>query len=349
MATKIKLKRTKTPVTTDVESIVLDKGEPLFDANTNTLYVGHEDNGTKKDVRVDTARALDIEYINDTGENLATISFSDVDVPSDWNGYVYVGHRWRDDKATPKIMRYLFRTTDSDSADIDCKDVYCKKVHGNADTATESTTSQYLKTIAGNEIRFARSADWGGNNIVFGWSWADGGTDALPKSYTFQGNTGSGERGYVDIYARRLVGSADYPTGFTTNNTDTSWWKTHPDLANGTLITDWQEDTDSKRADVAWVKVDTTANMVVDGSVYVKGDNHNPVEVATVDGNVASADKVTTQIGNNNITDIFESDGKTAKKATNSELIQIANGATKKMYAISFINGNTLTFKSAGE
>ena len=33
--------------------------------------------------------------------------------------------------------------------------------------------------------------------------------------------------------------------------------------------------------------------MVVDGSVYVKGDNHNPVEVATVDGNVASATNAT--------------------------------------------------------
>lgn len=324
MATKIKLKRKTTPATTDVESIVLDKGEPLFDTNTNTLYVGHEDNGTEKDVRVDMARALDVEYINDTGTNLATINFSNVDVPENWNGYVYVGHRWKGGKKTPKINRYLFRTAESNSADIDCQDVYCRTVHGNADTATESITSQYLKIIAGNEIRFARGAGFSADNLVFGWAWADGSQDALPKSYSFQGDTGNGENGYVDIHARRLVGSADYPTGFTTNNTDTSWWKTHPNLANGTLITDWQENTDSKKADVAWVKVDTTANMVVDGSVYVKGDNHNPVEVATVDGNIASAD--------------------TAKKATNSERLQIGDNSYTATLSS---DGNTLTFSKS--
>lgn len=38
-----------------------------------------------------------------------------------------------------------------------------------------------------------------------------------------------------------------------------------------------------------------------------------------------------------------------ADSATTANGIQIKNGATKKMYAISFINGNTLEFKSAGE
>lgn len=40
---------------------------------------------------------------------------------------------------------------------------------------------------------------------------------------------------------------------------------------------------------------------------------------------------------------------KTADSATTATGVQIKNGTTQKRYAISFINGNTLEFKSAGE
>lgn len=84
--------------------------------------------------------------------------------------------------------------------------------------------------------------------------------------------------------------SANYPAGFSANDPEATWWKNHTDLKNGTLITDWKESSSGKSADAAWVKTliksgDTItgvqANLVVDGSVYVNGENDNPVKVAT--------------------------------------------------------------------
>ena len=196
MATKIKLKR-KTS-NTAISDLTLDQGEPLFDTSTNTLYVGHKDGETDKGVRVDTSRALDIEYINDHESDLATINFSNVNVPQEsWNGYVYVGHRWSGGATSPKIQRYLFRTADSNSADIGCKDIYCTTVHGSADYPTGFTSRE---TPGGNNPWWNRGKDnpLANGTLITDWRYKTDATENNPADIALV-QTASGENGAMNI------------------------------------------------------------------------------------------------------------------------------------------------------
>lgn len=92
-------------------------------------------------------------------------------------------------------------------------------------------------------------------------------------------------KGYVDSKMgsgtfATLASKANYPTGFTGNNSSV-WWA-NGELAGLTkenLITDWQEGSDSNLADIAFVKIGNTANIVVDGNVYVaSGDENNKIK-----------------------------------------------------------------------
>lgn len=94
-------------------------------------------------------------------------------------------------------------------------------------------------------------------------------------------------RVYVDLGAHRVYAEgdtvdqakqADYPTGFTKRQTsvlDDGWPKNHPDLADGTVVTDWCYDVGGN-ANIAFIKTyDSTAqtsdlNLVVDGNIYVE-------------------------------------------------------------------------------
>ena len=197
MATKIKLKR-KLNKKTVISELPLDQGEPLFDTSTNTLYVGHEDGKTDKGVRVDTSRALDIEYINDDENDLATINFSNVNVPQEsWNGYVYVGHRWSGGATSPKIQRYLFRTADSNSAEIGCKDIYCTTVHGSADYPTGFTSRE---TPGGNNPWWNRGKDnpLANGTLITDWRYKTDATENNPADIALV-QTASGENGAMNI------------------------------------------------------------------------------------------------------------------------------------------------------
>lgn len=92
-------------------------------------------------------------------------------------------------------------------------------------------------------------------------------------------------KGYVDSKMgsgtfATLASKANYPTGFTGNNSSV-WWA-NGELAGLTkenLITDWQEGSESNLADIAFVKIGNTANIVVDGNVYVaSGDENNKIK-----------------------------------------------------------------------
>lgn len=110
-----------------------------------------------------------------------------------------------------------------------------------------------------------------------------GGNILVPETPTEPNHAAS--KGYVDSKMgsgtfATLASKANYPTGFTGNNSSV-WWA-NGELAGLTkenLITDWQEGSDSNLADIAFVKIGNTANIVVDGNVYVaSGDENNKIK-----------------------------------------------------------------------
>lgn len=110
-----------------------------------------------------------------------------------------------------------------------------------------------------------------------------GGNILVPETPTKPEHAAS--KGYVDSKMgsgtfATLASKANYPTGFTGNNSSV-WWA-NGELAGLTkenLITDWQEGSESNLADIAFVKIGNTANIVVDGNVYVaSGDENNKIK-----------------------------------------------------------------------
>lgn len=110
-----------------------------------------------------------------------------------------------------------------------------------------------------------------------------GGNILVPETPTDSNHAAS--KGYVDSKMgsgtfATLASKANYPTGFTGNNSSV-WWA-NGELAGLTkenLITDWQEGSGSNLADIAFVKIGKTANIVVDGNVYVaSGDENNKIK-----------------------------------------------------------------------
>jgi hypothetical protein len=110
-----------------------------------------------------------------------------------------------------------------------------------------------------------------------------GGNILVPETPTEPEHAAS--KGYVDSKMgsgtfATLASKANYPTGFTGNNSSV-WWA-NGELAGLTkenLITDWQEGSESNLADIAFVKIGNTVNIVVDGNVYVaSGDENNKIK-----------------------------------------------------------------------
>lgn len=137
--------------------------------------------------------------------------------------------------------------------------------------AGDAGTQNYVPAGTSNLSKYSVPQRTDGGNILVPLEPAEDG-HAVSKYYVDR-KMGSG------TYATRS-GEANYPTGFTGNSSST-WWANGElsDLGAENLITDWQKNAGGELCDIAFVRRGNTANIVVDGNVYVaSGDANNQIK-----------------------------------------------------------------------
>lgn len=174
-------------------------------------------------------------------------------------------------------------------------------VSGSASYATSSDTANYINLVATNEIRFYKNQFKGGT-VHFGYRWADGSTSPLITEYRFNNGNGSPTQVTASQFNGNLNGIATRTTllnPVTTSDTfttGTSTWRNG--ITDGYVVWgQWWKDTSftNDTGDLTiWIRKEgavTTANMIIDGTIYAVGG---------FNGNATSATKLQTarKIGN---------------------------------------------------
>lgn len=307
MATKIKLKRKTTPEENQkIDGVHLDQGEPLFDTNTNKLYIGHSDsvNSKDKEVSVEDARHLTETllsggvYHNGNFTVLPRIynAENDANYPLDYQKIYFssvlslIAMKYNDRcpgvfvcPCSPDSGTTFIAFVESTSRESQSDGSYAHNVVD--ETGGAEKTKAYSASTADDPVSYLPRYSYGyvfrsAGATTYVGTWTDYNkqeTIFLYKDITKRvGDDSTNASTYG--YAVNAV-NADAPTGFGKRNVPTeenAWWrKNRTELTNAEVITGWGT---PDSAELVFSKTqpgaadDKAVNLSIDGNFYANYD-----------------------------------------------------------------------------